>query len=133
MISTRSWISLTSLKRSQFTAVINSLGLQGEDLLPDRSQGLVLGLGLKPVVDNLHHGEGVALPAKISRVETLSFQDLENKVSHVLHIVESVGNSLDEKISDYVLTERTLHNAPGAPAPPWGPGSSWPGWRGSRA
>ena len=64
---------------------------QLEDFLPGWREGLVLGVGLHPVVAELDDGEGVRLAADVGRVETLRLQHLHQEVAHILHLVERVA------------------------------------------
>ena len=93
-------MSRMSLKggRAQYLNNLNivktQIVLQAEYLLPDWRKRLALCVGLHPVVDDLHHGEGVTLATDIRGVETLGLHDLDHQVADVFHVEESVCQPL---------------------------------------
>ena len=52
---------------------------------------------LHAVVDDLHHGEWVALAPDIRGVETLGLHDLDHQVPDVFHVEESVCQPLKSR------------------------------------
>ena len=77
--------------------------LQAKYFLPDWSQSLVFGVSLKSIIDHLNYSKRITFASKISRMETLTFYDLYNKVSNILHVVKCVCKSL--KIRVWILDE----------------------------
>ena len=73
---------------------ISLLCLQSEYPGPGGGEGLVLGVGLHAVVDELEDGEGVRLAPDVGRVEALRLVDLDDEVAHVLHGLEGVEEFL---------------------------------------
>ena len=72
--------------------------LQAKYFLPDWSQSLVFSVSLKPVIDHLNNSKRITFASKISRMETLTFYDLDNEVANILHVVKCVCKSLKIKV-----------------------------------
>ena len=102
-----SHVALSNVRTYEMDKKLNFL--QRENLLPDWSESFILRVSLEPVVDDLHHCEGVALTTEIRRVKTLGFYDLQDKMTHVLHVEEGVCYFLRKSCLIFAFVLELLH------------------------
>ena len=91
-------MSLTSLNTQYRLLAKRYLGsshLQCKNLLPNWHQGLVLRMSVDSIVHNFDNSKRIAFAPNVCRIKPLGLYNLDNKMTNVLQLEESVRQMLN--------------------------------------